>query len=210
VRKSKLLSDDKLEEIEIATHMGLLNKCIKQRNMEQCRQSWQRIPKHLKDKAELLKLYVSELVQHRADDDAEALLRSYLSKHWHEPLVAIYAQLNSSNPQRQLETAETWLHGHSRSAVLLLALGKLCIKCELWGKARNYLESSLGIKPLVETYLQLATLLQDKMDDIEKAREHYKSGLELAVAEAQGGEQRGSLPPLMTPKESLPVLKIIQ
>jgi len=210
VRKSKLLSDDKLEEIEIATYMGLLNKSIKQRDMEQSRKTWQRIPRALKDNAALLELYVGELMQHKADDEAEGLLRAYLSKHWNESMVGIYAQLNSSNLQQQLETAETWLHGHSRSASLLLALGILCLKCKLWGKAKNYLESSLGIKPMVETYLQLATLLQDQMDNIEKAREYYKAGLQLAVAELQGRDQRSGGAIAVGPKESMPVLKIIQ
>jgi HemY protein len=123
-------------------------------------------------------------------------------------MVLMYAQLNTSNPQQQLETAETWLHGHNRSAALLLCLGKLCIKSKLWGKARNYLESSLGIKPIIETYLQLALLLQDKMDDHEQAQSYYKKGLELAVAESHSGTTgtEGSL----IIKDTPPVLKVIQ
>ena len=210
VRKSKLVSEEAVENMEVATYTGLLNKSIKQQNLEQSRNIWQRIPKNLKNNPDLLKLYVTELMAHKADDEAEPLLRGYLSRHWHEPMVAMYAKLNTSSAQKQLESAETWLHSHSRSAVLLLALGKLCIKCKLWGKAKNYLESSLGIKPIVETYLQLAVLMQDKMDDVEKAREYYKKGLELAVSESQGYTAVESAAGAPATKDTLPVLKIIQ
>jgi HemY protein len=210
VRKSRLVDDSKLEEMEVSTYSGLLNQAIKQKDLQKINETWQRVPKKLRENKTLLKQYLCELMKYKADDQAEPLLRTFLSHHWDESMVLMYAQLNSSNPQRQLETAETWLHGHSRSAELLLALGKLCIKCKLWGKARNYLESSLGIKPQIETYQQLANLLQDKMDDTPKAQEYYKKGLELAVAELHGLPQPGDDINLPGIKDGTPVLKLIQ
>ena len=76
-------------------------------------------------------------------------------------------------------------------------------------KAKNYLESSLGIKPITETYLQLATLLRDKMEEPDKADQYYKLGLELAVAE-QYGKNSQAIDAGLSVKESAPVLKVIQ
>jgi len=127
-------------------------------------------------------------------------------------MIKLYAQLNTSNPQQQLETAETWLLGHARSAALFMVLGKLCIKTQLWGKARNYLETSLGIKPLPETCLTLAMLLNDKMEDADKVQALYRQGLKLAVNEGQGGDIQLLLAEniIASKGKETPMLKIIQ
>ena len=210
VKKSKLVNEDKLREIELDTYSGLLNYSIKRNDLQATRQAWQKIPKKLKNNAELLKIYICYLINNQAHDEAEPLIRNYLGNHWRESMVLLYSQINTSNPQQQLETAETWLREHSRSAALLLALGKLCIKSKLWGKARNYLESSLGIKPIAETYLQLATLLQEKMEETEKAQDYYKLGLELAITEQYGNSNCMSSDTLPVLNDKAPVLKVIQ
>ena len=210
VKKSKLVNEDKLREIELDTYSGLLNYSIKRNDLQATRQAWQKIPKKLKNNAELLKIYICYLINNQAHDEAEPLIRNYLGNHWRESMVLLYSQINTSNPQQQLETAETWLREHSRSAALLLALGKLCIKSKLWGKARNYLESSLGIKPIAETYLQLATLLQEKMEEPEKAQDYYKLGLELAITEQYGNSNCMSSDTLPALNDKAPVLKVIQ
>jgi len=213
VKKSKLVSDDKLSSLEIKTYSGMLTSNIKQQNHERIKQIWQQIPKKLKDNVDLLKIYITFLISIKEDDNAEKILRGYLSHHWRESMVRLYAQLETTNPQKQLETAETWLHGHARSAALLLVLGKLCIQVQLWGKARNYLETSLSITPLAETYLQLAMLLEEKMDEADSAQALYQKGLNLAVNKEQGENKiQVAENNLLLTKESdsAPVLKIIQ
>ena len=211
IKKQKLIPVEELNELEIETYKGLLSNAIKQGNKDDIASIWQQIPKNTRDNADVLSLYVNYLINIDNHNEAESLLRSYLSRHWHESMVRLYAQLNTSKPQQQLETAETWLHNHSRSASLLLVLGKLCIKSKLWGKARNYLETSLSIKPLPETCLTLAMLLNDKMEDANKVQALYRQGLKLAVSEGQGNETL-----LISENYSsgldkeAPVLKIIQ
>jgi HemY protein len=211
VKKSKLITAEKLSKLEIETYSGMLNNSIKQSDKEKTESIWQQIPKELKDDADLLSIYLNYLIDINNHDEAESLLRTYLSRHWRESMVKLYAQLNTSNPQKQLETAETWLHGHARSAALLMVLGKLCIKNQLWGKARTYLESSLGIKPLPETCLTLAMLLNDKMEDADKVQALYRQGLKLAVSEEQGSSQLILDDKHIVAKDKeAPVLKIIQ
>ena len=66
--------------------------------------------------------------------------------------------------------------------MLLLVLGKLCLKNKLWGKAKTYLETSLSLKPIADTYLHLAMLLDNKMQEPAKAQQLYQQGLKLAVS----------------------------
>ncbi|MCW9004585.1 MAG: hypothetical protein OQK70_04920, partial [Gammaproteobacteria bacterium] len=170
VKKHHYLSDDKLETIELETYSGLLTHAIKMNLTDKVSTVWQQVPKKLKHSPQLLTIYVQYLLDHHRDDDAEVLIRNYLDDHWNDVMVAQYSRLNTSNPLNQIETAETWLLGHNRSVVLLTALGKLCIKQSLWGKARSYLETSLDVKPSAEAYLLLAKLLDDKMDEKDKAQ----------------------------------------
>jgi len=87
-------------------------------------------------------------------------------------------------------------------------LGKLSIKCEFWGKAKNYLETSIGLQPLAEAYLVLAKLLEEKMDSAEDAQELYRLGLINSVG--KGSEKHQYSAQLRSEKNQKPVLKMIQ
>lgn len=182
LRKNRLLSEEAYNELEASTYLGLLRQLSRQQNTQDVMSIWSHLPKHLKDNGNILKIYAEELMALQKNVDVENLLRNHLNKFWHEPLVLTFGEINSAKPQAQLETAESWLANHRNSAVLLLVLGKLCLKNKLWGKARTYLEASLSIKPMAETYMHLAMLLEDKMQEPVKAQQHYQQGLKLAVS----------------------------
>lgn len=52
---------------------------------------------------------------------------------------------------------------------------------QLWGKARSYLETSLGIRPDVVGYRLFGQLLE-KMGEMDAAAEAFRLGLEAATA----------------------------
>jgi len=205
VRRMKALDENQLQQIEIEAYTALLKNSIKQSDGDKTESLWQAVPKRLKSSAELILLYTSYLQKQKKDDEAEVLIRNYLSHNWHDELALLYSNLSTSDCTRQLETAETWLHGQSRNAVLLLVLGKLCLGCQLWGKARSYFESSIGIQPMAEAYLKLAVLLEEKMDAPEEAQKMYRLGLMNAVDTAS---------PLalewQSERSRQPMLKVIQ
>jgi HemY protein len=91
-----------------------------------------------------------------------------------------YGRLPFEKTAAALKQGELWLKEHGRSPMLLLTLGRLCRRARLWGKARIYFESSLGVRPLPETYGELAGLLE-QMGDTEAAQQCYRKGLKLAV-----------------------------
>jgi HemY protein len=109
---------------------------------------------------------------------AHQIIEKSLNKHWNSELISIYANCMKGNVTRQIEYAETWwLKFYPNDFNLLLTLGKLCIKCELWGKAQNYLEASIAVKSSYEAHLMLA-LLNEKIGKPEIAKDHYTKGLE--------------------------------
>ena len=111
---------------------------------------------------------------------AHQIIEQSLDRQWDSELAELYAECLGNDAIRQIERAEAWLKSHPNDACLLLALGKLCVHCELWGKAQNYLEASLSVEPSHPTHLVLAQL-NEKIGRLELAKAHYGKGLELAL-----------------------------
>jgi HemY protein len=111
---------------------------------------------------------------------AHQIIEQSLDRQWDSELAELYAECPGNDVIRQIERAEAWLKSHPNDANLLLALGRLCVYCELWGKAQNYLEASLSVEPSHPAHLALAQLNQ-KIGQSDLARDHYGKGLELAL-----------------------------
>ena len=87
-----------------------------------------------------------------------------------------------SEPTRQLEQAEAWLKDHNQDATLLAALGKLCERQQLWGKAQTYYEASLALDNVWQTRVALGELLV-KLGRNDEANAQLAQALKLAIAE---------------------------
>jgi HemY protein len=111
---------------------------------------------------------------------AHQVIEQSLDDQWDSELAQLYGECVENDVIRQIERAEAWLKSHPNDASLLLALGKLCAHCELWGKAQNYLEASLSVEPGYTAHLALARLYE-KIGRSEAAKDHYQKGLELAL-----------------------------
>ncbi len=142
-------------------------------------QAWKNVPSKLRQKPELVKVYAHELHRAGAGDSAASLIEGFLKRQWSDELADLYGRLRTENPSRQLSTAEGWLRSHDDSAALLLTLGRLSMRSELWGKARSYLEASISAAPRPDTYQELGLLLQS-LEEPEKASLAFRSGLALA------------------------------
>ena len=77
----------------------------------------------------------------------------------------------------RIEKAERWLLEHPGDARLLLALGRLCVRAELWGKAQNYLDASLSFDPGRETHLAMARLFE-RLAKNQEAALHFRRAAE--------------------------------
>lgn len=208
VKKLKAMDAEELQRLEVEAYNGMLSKGIKQEDNDKVEAIWHDMPKALKENASLRYIYASYLHAQKKDDEAEALIRQAINKHWDNQLARLYADLNTSQPIRPLETAEEWLHQQPRNAVLLLVLGKLSMHCEFWGKARSYFETSISIQPSSEAYLYLAELLESKMDAADEAQKIYSTGLKIAVEQADASSLLKKT--LLDDSKPLSQLKLIQ
>ena len=110
-------------------------------------------------------------IAHGLGDEAQDTIERALANQWDSDLALLYADVPSEKPLTQIERAERWLKSHPNDATLLLALGKLCAKEKLWGKAQSYIEASLSVEPSRAAHAAYAQLM-DKMGKPEEAL-HY-------------------------------------
>ncbi len=111
---------------------------------------------------------------------AHKIIERCINENWDDELIGLYAECLDYHVNRQIECAEVWLKSQPNNVHLLLALGKLCTHCELWGKAQNYLEASLSVEPGFTAHFALAQL-NEKIGKHELAMDHYNKGLGFAL-----------------------------
>jgi len=118
---------------------------------------------------------------------AAAALEAALDHQWDESLLDEYAAAAGVPARPQLERAEAWLAQHPGSAALLRCLGVLCLRGQLWGKARGYLEDSLRQQPGDTRTHLAAARLYEALDDGATAARHYREAALGQPAEAVPG-----------------------
>jgi HemY protein len=92
-----------------------------------------------------------------------------------------------ADPLAPLERAEAWLRKRPDDAELLASCARLCLRAELIGKARSYLEASIARRPSQENSLILADLL-------EQMGEHARAADCLRQSVTQSVGRRANLP----------------
>jgi len=115
-------------------------------------------------------------------DRVEKELAATLRSEWRGPLVRLFGLVESSDTTRQLKLAEGWLKNHGDDPDLLLTAARLCLRNELWGKARSYLETVLSLRPTPEAYQEYGGLL-NQMGEADAAANAYRDGLGMVAAE---------------------------
>ncbi|CAG8864600.1 Protein HemY [Pseudomonas fluorescens] len=183
LRKGKVLSADELATLEKrAWGENLSLASTRGEDLQSARQSleraWQQLTSAQRQEPQLVLAYAEQLRQLGAQGEAEEVLRTALKKHYESHLARLYGLVRGNDPARQLQAAEGWLKDHGTDPSLLLTLGRLSLQNRLWGKARDYLESSLRQQRDPETCAELARLLAS-LGDTERSNQLFQEGLGL-------------------------------
>ena len=182
LRRKKLFREERLKEIEMRTYLGCMEEASLHSNSD-LEKTWSKLPKDYQTNADLVLRYIelrgADSKQHKS---VEQIIVKSVNKQWNANLVDYYGRMQMEDATGQLGTAESWLTDYGSSDILLLALGRICIRLKLWGKAQNYLEASVGINPSAENCLELANLYKRKeLGETEKACKYYQQGLALSL-----------------------------
>ena len=186
IKHYNALPKEAITDLQIKVYVALLNDIDskpdsnKTEQYDELGELWDMVPRALRKLPELIVPYADALARIKATERLLPLLSGALNNHWHSDLVERFGLLTMANGEKQLATAEKWLPNHQQDAELLLALGRICARLELRGKAKDYLNSALVLDSRPEVYFELAQLL-DSMGEAEVSADMHRLGLEVAI-----------------------------
>ena len=178
LRRSQVIDHQQWHRLAIQVYRERIAEFASATDIEGLNAGWKQLPPPVQQDAGLLAVYVEQLVRLGSHSQAAELVRNQLALSWDERLVYLYGDVQESDSAAHQSVAEKWLAQHADDGVLLLTLGKISLRMQLWGKARSYLEASINARPDAESYRLLAGLLE-QLDEPEQAAECYRQGLKL-------------------------------
>jgi len=152
------------------------------------RSYWARVPDGDRLQSKVARAAARSFLAQGADREAADILARSLDRHWEPSLLPTYAECRAPDATRQLEIAERWLAAHNQDATLLYALGRLCERQQLWGKAQTYLEASLALDNHWRAHVALGEMLA-RLGQTDEANAHLAAALKLALAELERDER---------------------
>lgn len=160
-----------------AAHLGNLNR--KSHDAQALSAYWKQLPQEMRLDSAVAATAARYYLTLGAAGEAQSIIEAALEREWNAALVALYGEAAGENALPQIERAEKWLRAHARDPALLLALGKLCMRQELWGKAQSYIEASLALEPTHDGHMTLAALME-RIGKPQEAVRHFRRSAELA------------------------------
>ena len=160
-----------------AAHLGNLNR--KAHDAAALAAYWKQLPPDLRADGAIAATAARYHLALGGTAEAQAIVEGALEVAWEPALVALYADCAGATALPLIERAEKWLRAHARDPVLLLTLGRLCMRQELWGKAQSYIEASLALHPTQEGHMALAALME-RLGKPQEAGRHFRRSAELA------------------------------
>lgn len=179
LRKGTQLQAKTLETWTLRVHKEALDRAA---DSEAIAAVWKGVSRAHRSDPMLLKAYYGALMRAGEHDRVEKELGSVLKSNWSGPLVELFGLVEATNSSKQLKRAESWLKNRGDDPDLLLAAARLCLRNELWGKARSYLETVISLRPSPDAYQVYGALL-NQMGEADAAAAAYRDGLGMISAE---------------------------
>jgi len=179
LRKHAQVKPETLDKWTVRVHMEKLAAAA---DGDAVIQEWKDVAKHLRSDITLLDAYYMNLMRTGMAEKVEKELAAAIKAEWRGPLVRLYGLVEGPDASKQLKRAESWLANHGEDPDLILAAARLCLRNELWGKARSYLETVLALRPTPEAYQVYGRLL-NQLGETDAAADAFRDGLRM-VADA--------------------------
>jgi HemY protein len=168
---NELLAQVQLEEIRAAGEAG---------DQSRLEKAWSDLPRGVRRLPKSIVAYARAAMACRDHPTAEKVLRELIDQDPEPAAVRLYGDLVLPAPLAPLERAEAWLRKRPEDPELLATCARLCLRAELVGKARSYLEASLARRASSENSLILADLLE-QIGEGTKATECLRRAVTLSV-----------------------------
>lgn len=143
---------------------------------EQLLRYWRNMPAANRLDTQLALQVVRTLNAAAAFQECGQVVEACLDEQWMPALLADYARCASQAVPGRIARCEKWLNAQPNDSELLLALGRLCVQAQLWGKAQSYLEASLAVDPSCAVHVELARLF-DQLGRPDDANRNYRTAV---------------------------------
>lgn len=188
--KRKVYEPAQAELLRAAAHAEALESLTS--DAAGLRAYWNKLPDNDRLLSKIALSGARSFMSQGADREAAEILARSLERQWDPQLALAYAECRVPDGTRQLESAERWLQQHSGDATLLHALGRICERQQLWGKAQTYYEASLALEDGWRARVALGEMLA-RLGRHDAANAHLAAALKLALDELSRDDdaQRG-------------------
>ncbi len=146
-------------------------------NRPALKQAWKNVPREFRLQSAISHAAAGAFIQLGDHALAREIITDSLKVQWDSDLSLLYGDCISEDVVSQIEQAESWLQSHPNDAGLLLALGRLCLRQQLWDKAQDYLDESLSINPCRQNYMELGRLA-DILQKPDEALGYFRQAME--------------------------------
>ena len=175
MQKAGLIEPERAQTLKNRAVTSQLGLCS---DLEQLKSAWKSLPRAVQKSAEIVLAYAEKAAQLGAPELTEIVLRTSLKQQWDSTLLVPYGFPGPDDTGQRVKQCEKWLLEHPDDANLHLALGRLCAREQLWGKARHHMIRSLELKPAIAGYDALGQLLE-RQGDLELAMACFRNALRM-------------------------------
>lgn len=184
LQKAHVVDDAYAKQFEAKLYCELLDSTNhKEEGLKALQSLWAQMPRRVQSNPTVLAHYAKHVVKYpEVADELEVSVRKAIGRSWDISLVRLYGVILAKDPVKQLSRAEGWHKEHLNQADLLLTLGRLSMRAQLWGKAKSYFEESLKLSTDPQTYVEYGKLLE-LLGEQRAAVENYREGLARIAAQ---------------------------
>ena len=137
--------------------------------------TWKAIPEELRHRANIALAAAQTFGAQGNAHLAWQIIIHALETQWDSDLAACLGDHVSNDAAKRTEQAEQLLKAHPDDAGLLLALGKLSLHQQLWGKSHDYLNASLRVKPSRAAHYALGQLAEQQGNSDEALAQYRRA-----------------------------------
>ena len=179
MQKAGLIDVPRAQTLQNQAAVAQISQC---KDREQLERTWLSFPKGMQKSAELVRPFAEKAARLGAGDLSENIIRASLKNEWDSTLLIPYGDPAATDANQRMKQCEKWLKDHPEDASLHLALGRLCGREELWGKARYHMIRSLELGPTAAGYDSLGQLLE-RQGELEVAMASFRNALRMSQGE---------------------------
>ena len=104
---------------------------------------WENTDKKVRKGEEITLVYLRKLLEFSQDEEALTTASVFLKSQWSDRVVLLTGYIDAPESGQLLILLEKWLKSRPNNSTLMLSLGRASLRNRLWGKAKEYFESTL-------------------------------------------------------------------